>query len=76
MVFGGEGTHAEQAVFRLQLHVDAGRDVVGHQRGNTDAEVDVGTVFYFLGYSFGDAVFVEHNFRDHEFDGLAGFRRF
>ena len=32
---------AEHAVLRVQRDVDAGRDVVGHERRHADAEVDV-----------------------------------
>ena len=40
--------HAEQAVLRLQSHGDAGGNVVGHQRGNADAEIDVEAVLQLL----------------------------
>ena len=41
-------THAKHAVFRLQRHVHAFGDVVGHQRRNPDAEVHIPTVLQFL----------------------------
>ena len=40
----GERADAEHAVLALQLHVDAGGNVVGHQRRDADAEVDVEAV--------------------------------
>ena len=45
----GEGAHAEHAVLALQLHVDAVRDEVRHQRRNADAELDVVAVAQLLG---------------------------
>src|SRR6266536_4178534 len=44
-----ERPHAEHAVLALQADVDAGRDVVGDQRRNADAEIDVVAVAQFLG---------------------------
>src|ERR1700693_6124329 len=44
----GERTHAEHAVLALQLHRHAGRDVVGDQRRNADAEIDVEAVAQLL----------------------------
>ena len=49
LAFVGEGAHAEQAVFALQDHADAVGQVVGHQRGDADAQVDVVAVVQFLG---------------------------
>ncbi|MNH25990.1 hypothetical protein D3C79_860180 [compost metagenome] len=51
--FGREFAHAQQAVFRLQHHVHIGRDVVGHQGRDADAEVDVVAVLEFAGYALG-----------------------
>src|SRR5580692_12537530 len=51
-----ERAGAEHAVLRLQLHIDAVRDVVRHQGRNTDAEIDVKTVLQFLGGAFGHLV--------------------
>ena len=48
-VFSREGTHAEQAVFRLQHDFHAVWNVVGDQGRNTDAEVDVEAVLHFAG---------------------------
>ncbi|MCY1240003.1 hypothetical protein D9M72_528310 [compost metagenome] len=45
----GEGAHAEQAVLALQDHADAIGQVVGHQRGDANAEVDVVAVVQFFG---------------------------
>jgi hypothetical protein len=44
LALGGRGAHAQDAVLALQDDLDAGRQVVGHQRGHADAEVDVGAV--------------------------------
>src|SRR5690606_39786310 len=44
LVFGREGADAEQAVLALQPYVHALGDVVGHQGGQADAEVDVHAV--------------------------------
>jgi len=44
-----EGTHAEHAVFRLQGEVNAFGNVVGHECGHADAEVDVIAVFQLFG---------------------------
>ena len=44
----GEGTHAEHAVLALQRDLDAFGDVVGDQRRDADAQVDVEAVAQFL----------------------------
>src|SRR3546814_2678504 len=44
LVLGRERADAEQAVLRLQPHVHAVGDVVGHQRRQADAKVDVHAV--------------------------------
>src|ERR1700757_4324788 len=49
LVLIGERPHAEHAVLALQVHVDAGRDVVRDQRRDADAEIDVKTVLQLLG---------------------------
>src|SRR5580658_247627 len=49
------GAHAEHAVFGLQDDVHAGWDKIGHQRGHTDAEIDVIAVSQFAGNAAGDA---------------------
>jgi hypothetical protein len=41
----GEGAHAQQTVFGVQPDRDALGQVVGHQGGDADAEVDGVTVF-------------------------------
>src|SRR5690606_40973266 len=44
----GERPHAEHSVLGLQHHFHSLWDVVRHQRGNTDAEIDVETVLELL----------------------------
>ena len=44
-----ERAHAEQAVLALQDDADAVGQVVGHERGDADAEVDVVAVVQFVG---------------------------
>ncbi|KAG1536079.1 hypothetical protein G6F50_015163 [Rhizopus delemar] len=46
---GGERANAKQAVFRLQPHVHAFGDVIGHQRRQADAKVHVGAIGQLLG---------------------------
>ena len=43
----GEGAHAEQPVFALQGHPDPVGQVVGHQGGDADAEVNIVPVVQF-----------------------------
>src|ERR1700742_828296 len=45
----GKRSHAEHAVLALQRHVDAVGNVVGNQRRDADAEIDVKAVAQFLG---------------------------
>jgi len=45
----GEGAHPQDAVLGLQGHLHVVGDVVGHQGGNADAEVDVVTVAQLAG---------------------------
>src|SRR5207248_6114967 len=48
LVFGRERADPEKAVFRLQRHVHSFGNVIGHQRRDADAEIDVVTVAQFL----------------------------
>src|SRR5262249_38482096 len=52
----GEGPKAEHAVLALQLHAHALRDVVRHQRGNTDAEIDAEAVAQLPGGALGHLI--------------------
>ena len=52
----GEWSDAEHAVLALQRYVHAVRNVVGHQRRDADAKVDVISVFQFLGRAGGHLV--------------------
>ena len=45
----GKLAHPQQAVLRLEHHFNAGGNVVGHQRRDTDPEVDVVAVAQLLG---------------------------
>ena len=48
--------HPQHAVFALQRHFHTGRDIVGHQRRDADAEVHIKPVLQFLGGAFGQLV--------------------
>ena len=58
--FQREGAHSEDAVFGLKLHLHPIGNVVGHQGGDADAEVDVPTVSDFLRDALRDSVFIQH----------------
>src|SRR5690606_27502214 len=45
----GKGTHAEHAILALQPHVHTLRELVGHQRRNAGAELDIEAVAQFVG---------------------------
>ena len=49
--------HAQNAVFAVQYHFNAGRQVVGHQRGHADAQVDIGAVVNVLRHALGELLF-------------------
>jgi hypothetical protein len=49
VVFGRERANAQHAVLALQPDFDVGGHVIGHQRGNADAKVDVIAVVQFAG---------------------------
>ena len=52
----GYGTDAEDAVLGVQDHLDAGRQVVGDERRQTDPEVHVGAVLELAGGAGGHLV--------------------
>ena len=64
-----EGPHAEDAVFTLEFHLHAGRNVVGHQGRDADAQVHIPPVLNLLRDALGDAVFVQHGV---QFEGVCG----
>ena len=43
-----ERPHAEHAIFRLQRHIHSLRNVVRHKRRNTNAEIDIESIFKLL----------------------------
>ena len=59
IALGGFGAHAEQAVFAVQKDFFAGRQMIGHQRGQADAEVHVSTFRNVLGHTGGHMIAVE-----------------
>src|SRR5690606_20719058 len=58
LALGGRRTHAQHAVLGVQDDFAAGRQVVGHQRGQADAQVDVGALGDVLRDAGGDLVAV------------------
>src|SRR3546814_463709 len=56
LAFGGGGAHAQHAVLGMQDDFAVGRQVVGHQRGQHDAQVDVGAFGNVLRDTGGDLV--------------------
>src|SRR5690606_11769822 len=59
LALGGRRTHAQHAVLGVQDDFAAGRQVVGHQRGQADAQVDVGALGDVLRDAGGDLVAVQ-----------------
>jgi hypothetical protein len=53
--FEGIRSDAEHAIFGLQDHFDAGRQIIGDQRGQADAQVDVVAVAQFARDAAGNA---------------------
>src|SRR5215207_6624363 len=49
----GEWPEAQHAILTLQLHAYSWRNVIGNQRGNADAEVDIDTIAQLLGGAVG-----------------------
>lgn len=56
LALGGRGAHAQHAVFGMQDDFAVSRQVVGHQRGQADAQVDVGAFGDVLRDAGGDLV--------------------
>ena len=54
LAFVRKRPHAEHAVLRLQHHVHAGGNVVGHERRDADAEVHVEAVAQLARGAFGE----------------------
>jgi hypothetical protein len=54
---GRRRAHAQNAVFTVQYHFNAGRQVVGHQRGHADAQVHIRAVVNVLRHALGELLF-------------------
>ena len=57
VAFSGRWPHAQNTVLAVQQHLQAGADVVGHQRRHADAEIDDVALMNVLRHACGKLVF-------------------